>query len=109
MATKALGPDYELRRKMAIKQLQEIPGVGISIATDLWDIGITSVNDLKGKDPGMLYERSNTFADAVQDRCLLYVFRCAVYYADTKPEKRDPEKLKWWYWKDRPYKREALS
>ncbi|NMB56563.1 pathogenicity locus, partial [Candidatus Beckwithbacteria bacterium] len=32
-----------------------------------------------------------------QDRCLLYVFRCAVYYAKGG---RDPEKLKWWNWKD---------
>jgi len=25
----------------------------------------------------------------------------AVYYADT--ENPDPEKLKWWYWKDKSY------
>jgi len=36
----------------------------------------------------------------VQDRCLLYVFRCAVYYASTSPELYDIEKLKWWNWKD---------
>ncbi len=32
------------------------------------------------------------------DRCVLYVFRCAVYYAGA--EKHDPELLKWWNWKD---------
>ena len=36
-----------------------------------------------------------------EDRCALYVWRAAVYYADH--ETRDPEKLKWWYWKDKPY------
>lgn len=32
------------------------------------------------------------------DRCVLYVYRCAVYYASTPQP--DPEKLKWWAWKD---------
>lgn len=32
-----------------------------------------------------------------QDRCLLYVFRCAVYYASRA--KHDPEVLKWWNWR----------
>jgi hypothetical protein len=31
------------------------------------------------------------------DRCMLYVFRCAVYYAEGG---REPEKLRWWNWKD---------
>ena len=35
------------------------------------------------------------------DRCVLYVFRCAVYYAEH--EERDAEKCKWWYWKDKDY------
>jgi hypothetical protein len=33
-----------------------------------------------------------------QDRCLLYVFRCAVYYASTA--RPSPAKLRWWNWKD---------
>ncbi len=32
------------------------------------------------------------------DRCVLYVFRCANYYAAHK--RHDPELLKWWNWKD---------
>jgi hypothetical protein len=32
----------------------------------------------------------------VQDKCLLYEFRCAVYFAEGG---RDQEKLKWWNWK----------
>jgi hypothetical protein len=35
----------------------------------------------------------------VQDRCLLYVFRGAVYFAETDEDKREREKLKWWNWK----------
>lgn len=90
-----------MTREEEIKELMTIPGVGKSIASDLHRIGIRSVNHLKGKSPEMLYDQSNTLVGKVQDRCLLYVFRCAVYYADTKPERRNPEKLKWWNWKDR--------
>jgi hypothetical protein len=85
--------------KTTKSELEQIPGVGPSIAHDLQDIGIHSIADLIGKNPETLYEMSNQFAGIIQDRCLLYVFRCAVYFAETaNPE---PEKLKWWYWKDR--------
>lgn len=75
-----------------------IPGIGKSIAEDLRNIGITKVSDLRGKNPEKLYEKSNKYEGVVQDRCLLYTFRCAVYFAETK--KPNPEKLKWWNWKD---------
>lgn len=84
-----------------IKALTVIPGVGKSIATDLFNIGIYCVDDLKGKDPEVLYHLSNQFAGSIQDRCLLYVFRCAVYYAETSLEKQETEKLRWWNWKDK--------
>ncbi|MBA2613986.1 MAG: pathogenicity locus [Bacteroidetes bacterium] len=83
-----------------MKELRKIPGVGVSIANDLVNIGITSIEQLKGKDPYILYDESNKFSGAVQDRCLLYVFKCAVYYAETPSSKQDDEKLKWWSWKD---------
>lgn len=80
------------------EDLTNIPGVGKSIGNDLKNIGITKASDLIGKDPESLYELSNKLAGTTQDRCLLYVFRGAKYYAEGG---RDPEKLKWWYWKDR--------
>jgi hypothetical protein len=82
----------------ALKALRVIPGVGPSIARDLYALGLRSVEDLRGQNPQKLYDRSNRIAGAVQDRCLLYVFRCAVYFAETR--KPDAEKLKWWNWKD---------
>ena len=87
-------------KEAIIKELKQIPGVGVSIATDLYNIGIRSVAQLKGKDPQKLYNESNKYAGAIQDRCLLYVFRGAVYYAETPEEQREPAKLKWWNWKD---------
>ena len=79
----------------AMKNLLQIPGVGKSIAKDLTNIGVMSVHDLKGKDPENLYNQSNSFAGMVQDRCLLYVFRSAVYYAETDGKNIEQEKLKW--------------
>lgn len=84
-----------------IKTLTKIPGVGKSVARDLYNIGIRQIDDLKGRDPGVLYNESNLFAGCIQDRCLLYVFRCAVYFAETPADKQDREKLKWWNWKDK--------
>jgi len=65
----------------------------------LQNIGIHSIATLKGKNPEKLYEQSNRFAGVTQDRCLLYVFRCAVYFAGT--DNPEPAKLKWWNWKDK--------
>ena len=85
--------------KEAVKELTQIPGVGRSIADDLILMGITSVGQLKNKDPERLYTKSNKQCGTVQDRCLLYVFRCAVYFASN--ETHEPEKLLWWNWKEK--------
>lgn len=80
-----------------LAELRTIPGVGSSIARDLSALGIRRVADLKGRDPGEMYLESCRRAGRRLDRCLLYVYRCAVYYASTP--RPDPEKLKWWNWK----------
>jgi nucleotidyltransferase/DNA polymerase involved in DNA repair len=82
----------------ALRQLQEIPGVGPSISEDLWQLGIRSIRDLRGRDPETLYSDHCAQKGAPVDRCVLYVFRCAVYFAAAV--KPDPELLKWWNWKD---------
>lgn len=82
----------------ALKELQQIPGVGKSIAEDLYQLGIRKVADLKGRDPEQLYRKRCAQQGVQIDRCLLYVFRCAVYFASEKNQ--DPELLKWWSWKD---------
>lgn len=87
-------------KDIAIKELMLIPGIGKSIANDLWNIGIHSVSDLRNGDPELLFDLSNAFAGIKQDRCLLYVFRCAVYFANTEKTEQNPEMLKWWNWKD---------
>jgi hypothetical protein len=88
-----------LPRAAAIRNLQEIPGVGPSIAHNLWRLGFGSVSDMKGVDPEKLYERLCALQKTKVDRCALYVFREAVYFASRKTH--DPELLKWWNWKDK--------
>ena len=85
-------------KESALRELRQIPGVGESIAEDLWQLGIRSINDLRGKDPEDLYLKHCAQKGGPVDRCTLYVFRCAVYYAST--ERPNPELLKWWNWKN---------
>ncbi len=80
--------------------LQSIPGIGPNLAADLQDLGIRRVEDLRGTDPENMYDKLCALRGAKIDRCVLYAFRCAVYYADQ--EDHDPELLKWWNWKDAP-------
>ncbi|MBN2110405.1 MAG: pathogenicity locus, partial [Methanosarcinaceae archaeon] len=50
------------------------------------------------RDPEELYQQLCDYQGMHVDRCMLYVFRCAVYFVSV--DKHDPEKLKWWNWKD---------
>jgi hypothetical protein len=82
----------------ALAELTRIPGIGPSIARDLYRLGIRQVADLRGRDPELLYSKLCREMGQHVDRCVLYTFRCAVYFAsESKPE---PELLKWWNWKD---------
>ncbi|HTF82518.1 MAG TPA: helix-hairpin-helix domain-containing protein [Cytophagales bacterium] len=88
--------------KDAFKELRRIPGVGKAVAMDLWQLGYRTIQDLKGQDPELMYILHNDLKQQVQDVCMLYTFRCAVYYANTYGQYQDPEKLKWWRWTDSP-------
>lgn len=84
-----------------MSDLRKIPGVGKSIEQDLLNIGINRISDLVGKNPEDLYVQDCLLKGFKEDRCLLYVFRLAVYFAEN--EEHEAEKLKWWYWKDKEY------
>jgi hypothetical protein len=79
--------------------LQVIPGIGPSLAADLRLLGYRAVSDLKDADPEAMYQRLCRLTGERQDPCVLYVFRCAVYYASRT--RHQPELLKWWNWKGR--------
>jgi hypothetical protein len=80
-------------------ELRKIPGVGVKTEQDLIRLGFPTIASLKGVDPEELYRRDCEMRGIALDRCQLYVYRCAVYYAGAPDP--DPEKLKWWNWKDR--------
>ena len=80
------------------EQLEVIPGVGPKIATRLRAVGIERASDLAGMNPELLYDKLVKKEGGYLDRCVLYVCRSSVYYASHTHH--DPEKLKWWNWKD---------
>ncbi len=85
----------------ALKQFQTIPGVGKACSLDFWNIGLRHISDLKGQNPRVLYDKLNTVTGVKNDICMLYTFRCAVYYASEQDLEKG--KLNWWYWKDKAY------
>lgn len=89
-----------IKTTRAKSELEQIPGVGASIAQDLISMGITRVAQLKGRSPEALFKKLSDMTGGYQDPCVLYTFRCAVYYASNA--RHDPEKLKWWNWKNLP-------
>lgn len=88
------------QRSEALRELREIPGIGPSLAGDLYSLGIRRIADLKRKNPETLYRQLEKQTGSHQDRCVLYTFRCAVYYARTP--KPAPRLLQWWNWMDAP-------
>lgn len=79
-------------------ELTSIPGVGKNMAAHLNALGIERVDDLKGKDPEALYRRECLMQGCAVDRCVLYVYRLAVAWAEGRVE--TPEQCKWWNWMD---------
>jgi hypothetical protein len=86
-------------KRSSSKDLEQIPGVGKNIAQDIANIGIHSVGQLKDQNPEKLYQKLCDFKASPVDRCMLYVLRCAVYYASNT--EHNPQLLKWWNWKDK--------
>ena len=58
----------------SLQELEQIPGVGKTIARDMQNIGIHSINALKGAQAEQLYDRLCEFKASPVDRCMLYVF-----------------------------------
>lgn len=83
---------------MVKSPFEVIPGIGPSLAFDLEKLGYRQVTDLSDQDAEDMYQRLTKLVGGHVDRCVLYAFRCAVYFAKTKNPQ--PEKLLWWKWKN---------
>lgn len=79
-------------------ELRQIPGIGPKMEADLRLLGYQRAEQLAAADPEQMYRRLMQLRGQHVDRCVLYVFRCAVYFAGNTVH--EPAKLKWWYWKD---------
>lgn len=91
----------DINKEEVRKEFQKIPGIGKACSLDLWNIGLREIRDLKDKNPAVLYDKLNSVTGVKHDICMLYTFRCAVYFAsESNPVK---EKLNWWYWKNKYY------
>ena len=84
--------------RASVRDLRRCPGIGPSLARDLRSLGVASVDDLRGRDPERLYAELCALQGCAVDRCVLYAFRCAVYFAETPDP--EPRLLQWWHWKD---------
>src|SRR5262249_24341833 len=82
------GPRVKARREVA--RLEDIPNVGPSIAGNLRQLGITSPDDLPGRDPYVLYDDLCRITRVRHDPCLLDVFIAAVRYMSGE------SKRPWW-------------
>ena len=79
-------------------KFETIPGIGPNLAHDLRDLGFADASELRGQNPERMFEDLCRLRGQRVDRCVLYAFRCAVYF--TSNESHDAELLKWWNWKD---------
>jgi hypothetical protein len=99
MPRRTASPAVVDERAQVLRELQRMPNIGRSIAVDLWDLGVRRQSDLIGRDPQALYDELMAQRGAYIDRCQLYVFRAAVYFAETQPPA--PELVAWWEWSDK--------
>ena len=76
-------------RKQLVR-LEVIPNIGPSIAADLRQLGITTPDDLPGRDPYAMYDDLCRITGQRHDPCLLDPFIAAVRFLEGGPKKP------WW-------------
>jgi len=73
-----------------VKELEDLPNIGKSIAGDLRCMGIYKPGDLHGKDAFILYDTLCSLTGKRQDPCVLNVFMSAISFVHGNPAKP------WW-------------
>lgn len=81
-------------------ELRRIPTIGANMEEHLIRLGYSSLDSLIGQDPEEMYRRDTALHGGSLDRCVLYVYRLAVYYAENR-DHLDPDLCRWWAWKDK--------
>jgi hypothetical protein len=70
--------------------LTDIPNVGPAVARRLRQLGVSSLEELRGQDGGALFERLCALDGSRHDPCLLDTFVAVVDYANGAPARP------WW-------------
>src|SRR5213595_844669 len=78
------------KKRKQLARLEDIPNIGPSIAADLRQLGITTPNEVPGRDPYVLYDDLCRITGQRHDPCLLDTFIAAVRYMEGAPTKP------WW-------------
>lgn len=78
------------------RHLLDLRGVGPSIAADLHQLGIFTVDQLAQSDGRELYDRLCALTGVRQDPCVEDTFVCAV--AQARNSDLPTEQRNWWYW-----------
>jgi len=84
-----------------IADLEDIPNVGPSLADKLRLIGVSSPQDLLGKDPYTMYDDLCHATGVRHDPCVIDVFIAAVRFMAGEPSKP--------WWKFTPERKRALA
>jgi hypothetical protein len=86
-------------KKLGLDRLEDLPGIGPSIADDLRRIGIAVPAQIGAREPEALYGRL-VAVDGPTDRCVLYILRAAHHFVENEGVVADDSLLRWWSWKD---------
>lgn len=79
------------------RALIDLVGVGKAFLRDFDKLGITEVDQLKGRDPQKLYDQLKKLnGGGYLDMCVLDVFSCAVAQAENPNLPK--EQCDWWYY-----------
>jgi hypothetical protein len=65
--------------------LEQLPNIGPALAADLRSIGIAQPNQLRGKDPFVLYQQLCAATGQRQDPCVLDTFMAATDFMSGAP------------------------
>ncbi|MDR0405534.1 MAG: helix-hairpin-helix domain-containing protein [Clostridiales bacterium] len=79
--------------------LTKIPGIGKNMAGHLIAAGYPKIASLRGADPEEVYAKDCAAQGVRVDRCALYCYRLACYFADHGGH-LPADKQNWWDWKD---------
>jgi len=73
-------------------RLEDLPNVGPAVAADFRRLGIGTPDEIRGRDPYMLYHDLCRATHSLHDPCLLDTFIAVVRYVDGGPAKP------WWHY-----------